>query len=1014
MNSSQGDDHAVNEDRLVELARQIENRIDGDVGSLELLLDSASSLNQVEFEELERAERVLGFLRQAKDDIHALNANAAPGGLQSLIDSANVTSLSTFAGANAAPKDGSNTTSPDRIGRFEIRGVLGQGGYARVFKAHDPDLDRLVALKVPLPRTLGDAAARKRFEREARAAAILSHPAIVPIFESGSTGPVSYIAFGYCPGKNLSEWIAGQGTDISFRQAASIVSKLAEATEHAHQRGIVHRDLKPANILVELNDDESNKADIANAVRITDFGLARQSNQDDTLTVEGAVVGTPAYMSPEQARGATDVGPATDTWALGMILYELITGTLPFSRNNHLSTLRAIETETLPEPRDIGKEIPRDLHSICLKCLQKDATSRYDSAYELSADLNRWLDGIPIQARPASAVEKVAAWSRRNPALAIVSLLAMASFVAGLAGTSWQWRKASASLRETKVAVANERTARVRAEKMAEFLGETYRSPDPRKDGRDVKVVDVLARAEKEIATNFADDPESRLMLLRRIARAYSGLGLVDQTVDLLNRTREQQIADGVPTDVEFIWLIQDLAMARSSKGDFKRALETIEEAIEYAEELEGDTNFLTARLSFKKGTFLQSLGKREQAIALYESAIEQLKTDTLAKPRELVAFNHQIASAILSMGQAEKAAELMRKTTEEMESLVGPDHPRTLILKNDLANALKKTSSEDQTTIRRELAESTERTMGAEHPQTLLAKHNLASTHLDTGNNDKAIALLTEVLSTSKAVFGTKSTYYFVPMKTLGVAYGQAGELELAQDCLERSYVHFQSELGPRHSRTKNCLVCLTGNYKEQRNWQALAEFWDEIEEHLRRVDGAESKGTVNSRAYGGYARILLGDLQTGISQFEEAINYITNTLPKEEATGHLSAMRLEYLESLLLARQYKLAEPLLTEFVESHDGDKETNRYGFMASRIYGSILCANLDRETRAADLISQLDPAVLKNARPSRHQSQFMQEMLKDLLDRAATNSDSPLAQQTDRIKAIIAAMQDIHE
>ena len=323
-----------------------------------------------------------------------------------------------------------------RLGRFEIFEPLGQGGFAKVFRAHDPLLHRDVALKIPKPQVLMSEESRLRFEREAKAVAVLSHPAIIPVYETGTIGPISYIASGYCPGQNLAEWFADQGRSINLRTAATIVASLAEAVHHAHQRGIVHRDLKPANVLVE--DGELPMCDL---VRITDFGLAKQMQSNDaTVTAEGAVVGTPAYMSPEQALGSRQIDAATDIYALGVILYELLTGKLPFQGNSHLETLKSIETQTPYTPRKINAAIPKDLEAICLKCLNKSPGDRYPNAFDLADDLNAWLSGRPITARHLTAGEKLIRWTKRNPATAAALAFAIFCLLGGLTLTAWQWR----------------------------------------------------------------------------------------------------------------------------------------------------------------------------------------------------------------------------------------------------------------------------------------------------------------------------------------------------------------------------------------------------------------------------------------------------------------------------------------------------------------------------------------------------------------------------------------------
>ncbi len=325
-------------------------------------------------------------------------------------------------------------------GRFRIIRLLGQGGFSRVFLAEDPKLDRQVALKIPKPSVLFDEPSRIRFEREARAASILSHPAIIPVFDVGTENDVCYIVFGYCPGKSLAEWLSEQ-PNVLTTTAVAIVAELADAIQHAHGRGIIHRDLKPGNILI--NESADNAVDISKTIRITDFGLAKQiDTADHTLTLEGDVIGTPAYMSPEQARGDTDIGPASDVFSLGTIFYQLLTGETPFKKTSHLATLRAIENDPPISPQKLRPELPNDLRAVCLKCLNKEPGDRYASAYELQQDLLAWQQGLPVQARPSTRLEEFWKWCRRNPAIAAALTFAFLSLATGFSLTAWKWREA--------------------------------------------------------------------------------------------------------------------------------------------------------------------------------------------------------------------------------------------------------------------------------------------------------------------------------------------------------------------------------------------------------------------------------------------------------------------------------------------------------------------------------------------------------------------------------------------
>jgi len=341
---------------------------------------------------------------------------------------------------------------PARLGRFEIRRELGRGGCGVVFLAFDPRLGREVALKIPRPEALLHPELRKRFQQEGRAAASLDHPNLVPVFESGEQDSICYIASAYCPGITLSRWIKDRTEPAGFDLAAELVAILADAVEHAHRRGILHRDLKPANVMLvpvgcvagpqpgqvkfpEL-DGTGNAPCESFVPRVMDFGLAKllegeAADNADGQTQTGAIVGTPSYMAPEQA-GAQNksVGPATDVYALGGILYELLTGTPPFRAASVVETLLLVQTQEPVPPSRVRPHVPRDLQTICLKCLHKEVHGRYATAQALADDLRRYLGRHAIEARPVSALGRLVLWCRRKPALAATIALALVAVAA--------------------------------------------------------------------------------------------------------------------------------------------------------------------------------------------------------------------------------------------------------------------------------------------------------------------------------------------------------------------------------------------------------------------------------------------------------------------------------------------------------------------------------------------------------------------------------------------------------
>jgi len=333
-----------------------------------------------------------------------------------------------FAGADAA--DAVTAPSPDapvalppiplpKVAGYETLGVLGRGGMGVVYKARQVALNRLVALKMILAGSYADAAEVARFKSEAEAVARLQHPHIVQIYEIGEAEGKPFFSLEFVEGGSLADKL--DGTPLPSRQAAQLVGTLARAMHFAHERGIVHRDLKPANVLLTT----------AGEPKVTDFGLAKQLDSEKGQTQSGAIVGTPSYMAPEQAAGKSkEIGPAADGYALGAILYELLTGRPPFKAETPLDTvLQVIRQEPVP-PSRLQPRVPRDLETICLRCLEKQPGKRYASALQLAEELGRFLNNEPILARPVGQGERLWRWCKRNPALATACGLAAAALLA--------------------------------------------------------------------------------------------------------------------------------------------------------------------------------------------------------------------------------------------------------------------------------------------------------------------------------------------------------------------------------------------------------------------------------------------------------------------------------------------------------------------------------------------------------------------------------------------------------
>jgi serine/threonine-protein kinase len=562
---------------------------------------------------------------------------------------------------------------------YEILGELGRGGMGTVYKARQGRLNRLVALKTLRAGLADDAEAQARFRREAEAVARLQHPHIVQIHAiGGEEGPCPYLALEFVAGGSLTNRFAGAPQPP--REAARLVAVVAEALHFAHERHIVHRDLKPANVL--LAEDGTPK--------VTDFGLAKELGDPQGQTRTGAVLGTPSYMAPEQAEGRKDVGVPADVYALGAILYELLTGRPPFRGATPLDTLEQVRTQEPVPPRRLQPKVPRDLEVICLKCLEKEPRHRYASAAALAEDLGRFRASQPIRARPASVWERLWKWARRRPAQAALVGVTVAAVVAVLAvvlvGNVRLREQRNLAEERRRQAVANLKMARAAVDRLLTQVSTEKLRDVPQLEPIAHPLLEDALELYKGIQRQSGDDPEvvqETAHAYRRLAGLYRWLGKLDEAESCCRDGLA--LLDGLPAEVaatppfrrEWAQTARQLVVVRKTRGKPDEAMDLLGKILPIVEELRRehpeDVDFQVDLLVLytdrsgvwdDKGALHEEEADLRKALGLIDDLVRRFPdaTDYQVK-RALIRIN--LGNLLLRTNRVAGAGELFRRNRD-------------------------------------------------------------------------------------------------------------------------------------------------------------------------------------------------------------------------------------------------------------------------------------------------------------------------------------------------------------
>jgi tetratricopeptide (TPR) repeat protein/predicted Ser/Thr protein kinase len=768
---------------------------------------------------------------------------------------------------------------PRRIGHYRIVRLLGEGGMGSVYEAEQDQPRRLVALKVI--RT-GQATAEllRRFELESEALARLQHPGIAQVYEAGTSdegfGPQPYFAMEFIQGQTLREFAAERAPDI--RQRLELMARICDAVEHAHQHGIIHRDLKPGNILVDKTGQP----------KVVDFGVARVTDADARATQHtdlGQLVGTLAYMSPEQVLGnPLLLDTRSDVYALGVILYELLAGRLPYTLSLKLHEAVHTIREGDPAPlSSISRVFRGDVETIVSKALEKDKTRRYGSASALAEDIRRYLREEPILARAPSASYQLQKFARRHKALVVSVAVVFVVLTAGVVASTLEAVRAR------------------RAERLAvEQLDRADRESATAKAVSEFLQNDVLAQADPGAQASPDASPDPNLKVRVALDRAAARIAGKFDRQPLVEAAIRQTISD----------TYRDL-------GLFPEALHQAEQALAIRRKVLGEEARDTLTSLNQVAGLYDDQGNYQQSEALYVE-VHGIAERTLGEgdPLRLTNMN-DLGQLYLDEGKYSSAEPLLAKGLEISLRTTGEDDPGTLSSMHNLAYLyrLEGRFAEAETLYERVL-KLRERVLGGQHPGTLLSMNNLAMLYSAEGKYDRAQALLSQALEIQRRIYGPEHPDTLSSMDNLGWMYARQGKYARAEALIKAALAIWIRRHGEEYPETLNSMHALALTYFSEGRYAQSGALFGKVLDVERRVLGAAHPHTLDSMTD-------LGVSYRSQGRYAEAESLLTRALEAQRRVlGPDHPDTLRTMQSLAgcyrMRGKYAMAEPLLAKVLE------------------------------------------------------------------------------------------------
>jgi tetratricopeptide (TPR) repeat protein len=794
--------------------------------------------------------------------------------------------------------EGPEEAPPERIGNYRIIEVLGRGGMGVVYGAEQDRPRRRVALKVL--RTWPGEQGQLRFQLEGELLGRLQHPGIASIHEVGTATvggmTVPFFAMELVRGTSLDRYVNEQAPTVRAR--LELLAQIADAVHHAHQKGVVHRDLKPANVMM----------DNRGRPKVLDFGVARAMDPDLKLerlrTEVGQLVGTLAYMSPEQAAGNPDeIDSRSDVYSLGVIGYELLAGRLPLEvlDGSVLEALEMIRDEEPPLLGTLDRSLRGDVETILALALSKEKARRYDSAHELAADLRRHLADEPIAARPATAAYQLVKFARRHRTVVGGAAAVVLALALGLAGTFHGLVRASSERDDAE--------GRFRqASAVLDFQGRMFSEADPRREG--VQVEDLLDRALLLMSEEDEDTVKGasiRLML----GKSLRGIGAFEKARPLIAaaaQTFDERLGS---EDLQTLSARTELAsLLGPSMGHWEEAARALRGVEATASRVHGEANAVTLRAQLVRAGLHYERGQYREAVDLAQTVESAAGPDSL----EWISAQEWLAKSLASIGEVQRALDISRARLDWLLAALGREHPRTWSAMDTHGVMLQNHGRMNEGGILvRELLELHTEFLGPRHPSTLDSKTKTSLDHYHRGEYARAMELLQEVLEVCDQDLpaGHPSRQFALGrLVTIYLAQGRAAEAEpIGWELFERS----SETLGPEHPSTLRFMKVLATILRRLQRADQAEEMLREALAIERRTLGDRHTDTLSTVFNLGHHCTTEGRLEEGESLLREAVDVGREALGPNDA--NMMPFLLGLAQNLMLQQRFPEAEEILLE---------------------------------------------------------------------------------------------------